>query len=295
MRLSVAFPNVGPALDRAALRDYAIGLEAAGADFLMVVDHVVYAWPAADGTQRSQYRPTMWQLEPFATMGFLAGITERVGLETGIVILPQRPPALVAKDVATLDVLSGGRVRLGVGIGWQEAEYEAMGVPFSQRGARMDEAIPVLKQLWTEEHASFKGRFYTLDDVCAEPKPLQQPHPPIIFGGTNERALERAGRLGNGWVAGPATPPDRFASGRETVLAAATAAGRAGEVSVFEGSIIPQSPEPADALPALKEHKAMGATDMLFWMGATRDPGLRSLGDKLKYVERLRKDVWPQI
>ena len=136
MRLSIAFPNVGPAQDPAALRDYAMGLEAAGADALMVVDHVVYAWDK-DGVRRSQYNPATWQLEPFATMGFLAGITQSVILETGIVILPQRPPALVAKEAATIDYLSGGRLRLGVGLGWQAPEYEAMGVPFGERGVEI--------------------------------------------------------------------------------------------------------------------------------------------------------------
>jgi probable F420-dependent oxidoreductase len=271
------------------LRDYARGLETVGVDYLMVVDHVVYAWPATDGTRRSMYRPDMWQLEPFATMGFLAGVTDRVGLETGIVILPQRPPALVAKEVATLDVLSGGRVRLGIGIGWQEAEYEAMGVPFKERGARMEEAIPVMKQLWTQEHAIHRGRFYTLDDVAAEPKPVQKPHPPIVFGGTNERALERAGRLGNGWVAGPTTTPEAFGQARELVLASARAAGREDEVTIFEGAISPPSAEPADAMPIVNEHAALGATDVLFWMGTSRDPELRSLEQKLRYVEGLRK------
>lgn len=294
MRLSIAFPNVGPAQEPAALRDYAIGLEAAGVDALMVVDHVVYAWDK-DGVRRSQYRPNTWQLEPFATMGFLAGITERVTLETGIVILPQRPPALVAKEAATIDVLSGGRLRLGVGLGWQAPEYEAMGVPFRERGARMEEAIPVLKSLWTEEHAKFEGKYYTLDDVCAEPQPVQKPHPPIVFGGGNERALARAGRLGNGWVAGPGTAADTFGKAREAVLAAAIEAGREQELTIFEGAAFPESSDPADRLELLQSHKALGATDMLFWMGVARDPELQSLDGKLKYVERLKKEVWPQI
>ncbi len=294
MRLSIAFPNVGPAQEAAALRDYARGLEAAGADALMVVDHVVYAWDK-DGVRRSQYNPATWQLEPFATMGFLAGITERVILETGIVILPQRPPALVAKEAATIDVLSNGRLRLGVGLGWQAPEYEAMGVPFKERGARTEEAIPVLKALWTQEHATFHGKFYDLDDVCSAPQPVQKPHPPIIFGGSNARALDRAGRLGNGFVQGPQSNAEAFATAREAVLAAARKAGRENEVTIFEAAALPGAADPSDQLDFLRSLKAAGATDVLFWMGVARDPELRSLDGKLKYVERLKKEIWPEI
>lgn len=294
MRLSIAFPNVGPAQDPAALRDYAMGLEAAGADALMVVDHVVYAWDK-DGVRRSQYNPATWQLEPFATMGFLAAITTSVILETGIVILPQRPPALVAKEAATIDYLSGGRLRLGVGLGWQAPEYEAMGVPFGERGARMEEAIPVMKALWTEQHAKFEGKFYRLDDVCSEPQPLQKPHPPIVFGGGNARALERAGRLGNGWVQGPQVNAEAFGEAREVVLGAAKKAGREDEVTIFEAAAFPGAADASDQLDLLRSLKALGATDVLYWMGATRDPELRDLNGKLKYVERLKREVWPQI
>jgi probable F420-dependent oxidoreductase len=295
LRITVAFPNVGQAHDRIALRDYAQALEGLGVDTLHVVDHVVYAWPAADGSPRSQYRADLWHLEAFATLGFLSAITERVMLETGILVLPQRQPALVAKEAATIDVLSNGRLRLGVGVGWQAAEYEALGVPFAERGARMAEAVEVLKEMWTEPHINHKGRFYRFEDVGMEPKPLQKPHPPIIFGGGSPKALERAGRLADGWVAGPGTPPARFEQGRHAVLEAARAAGREAEVTIFEGSIFPGSPDPSDQLEALRAHVNLGATDVLYWMGTARDPALRPLEGKLQYVERLMKEVWPQV
>jgi probable F420-dependent oxidoreductase len=295
MRLSVAFPNVGRPETPAALRDYARGLEAIGVDLIHVVDHVVYAWPAADGTQRSRYRPDLWHLEPFITLGFLAAATERVGLETGVIVLPQRPPALVAKEAATVDVLSNGRLRLGVGVGWQAPEYEALGVPFGERGARMEEALIVLKKAWTEEHVSHVGRYYRLDDVAMEPKPVQKPHPPILAGGTSAPGLERAGRLANGWVAGPTTPPAEFATAREAVLRSARAAGREDEVTIFEAAIQPASADPNDRLELLREHQRLGATDALFWMGTGRDPALRSQDGRLHYVERLVREVWPQL
>jgi probable F420-dependent oxidoreductase len=294
MRLTVAFPNVGSAQDRIALRDYAQALEQIGVDALHVVDHVVYAWPSQEGTQRSQYRADIWQLEPLVTLGFLAAVTERVALETGVLILPQRPPALVAKEAATVDVLSNGRLRLGLGIGWQAPEYEALGVPFRQRGSRMEEALVVLKKCWTEQHIKHEGRYYKLDDVGMEPKPLQKPHPPIVIGGGLPVA-DRAGRLANGYIAGPGTPLPAFDRMRRAVVEASRKAGRENEVTIFEGSMFPQSPDPSDNLEALRQHRAAGATDMLYWMGTAREPSLRPLEGKLKYVERLVKEVWPEI
>jgi probable F420-dependent oxidoreductase len=231
----------------------------------------------------------------FVTLGFLAAVTDRIGLETGVVVLPQRQPAVVAKEAATVDYLSGGRLRLGIGVGWQAPEYEALGVPFKQRGSRMVEAIEVLKKCWTQQQINHKGRYFKLDNVGMEPKPVQKPHPPIIIGATSAPALERAGRLANGWVAGPGTPLARFEQSRSAVLGAARAAGRESEVTIFEGSMFPQSPDPADNIEALRGHRAAGATDILYWMGTTRDPELRPLPGKLKYVERLSKEVWPEF
>jgi probable F420-dependent oxidoreductase len=295
LRITVAFPNVGAAQDRVALRDYAQALEGLGVDTLHVVDHVVYAWPAADGSSRTQYRADLWHLEAFATLGFLSAVTERVMLETGVIVLPQRQPILVAKEAATIDVLSNGRLRLGIGVGWQEPEYEALGIPFSERGARMVEAIEVLKEAWTEPHIKHKGRYYNFPDVGMEPKPLQKPHPPIIMGGGAPSVLKRAGQLADGWVAGPGTPPARFEQSRNAVVEAARAAGRIDDVTIFEGSIFPQSPDPADNLEALRAHRNTGATDILYWMGTARDPALRPLSGKLDYVTRLMKEVWPGV
>lgn len=295
MRLTIAFPNVGAPQDRVALKDYAQALEGMGVDTIHVVDHVVYAWPAADGSQRSQYRADMWHLEAFVTLAFLAAVTERPMLETGVLVLPQRQPLLVAKEAATIDVLSGGRLRLGVGVGWQGPEYGAMGVPFNQRGSRMVEALQVIKEAWTQDHLNHKGRYYQIEDVGMAPKPLQRPHPPIIFGGTAVPALERAGRLADGWVAGPGTPVERFGQSREVVLAAARAAGRESDLRIFEGSMFPGSTDPADRMEALLEHQRLGATDILYWMGTTRDPELRTFAGKLAYVDRLTREVWPRF
>jgi probable F420-dependent oxidoreductase len=277
------------------MRDYAQALESVGVDTLHVVDHVVYAWPALDGTRPTPYRPNMWQMEPLMTLAFLAACTEQIGLETGVLILPQRPPALVAKQVASLDVLSNGRVRLGIGVGIAPLESEAMGVPWNERGARMVESIRVMKKLWTQDHIVHSGRFYHLDDVAAEPKPIQKPHPPLIMGGNAAVVLRRVGRMANGWMAVVNSSVEHFANNVRAVKAAAKDASREDEVTIFEGSLTPKSVDPSDNLDSLRAHEAAGATDMLLWINTAQESELRTLDGKVKYVERLLKDVWPEI
>lgn len=135
------------------------------------------------------------------TLGAISAVTQRIGLGTGVLVLPQRQPALVAKQVATLDLLSGGRVRLGVGVGWQRAEYESLGLPFAERGRRMDEAIALIRRYWEEPFVTFAGEFFQAEAMAMDPKPVQPGGPPIWIGGDAEAALRRAGRLGDGWLA----------------------------------------------------------------------------------------------
>ncbi len=293
MRLSVHLPSLrGP-----ALRDYVQSLEGLGVDFVLATDHVVMPQPRPDGTPRSIYPATLRMLEPLATLAFVAGCTERIGLETGVLILPQRQPALVAKAVATVDFLSGGRMRLGVGVGWQEPEFDAMGVPFRERGARMDEALIVLRLLWTSDHATFNGRFYALDDMVAEPKPVQKPHPPILCGGASPPALRRAGRLANGWIANAQQTPESFRANRERVLDAARRAGRDAEVTIFEAAAGPPSDNPADLAPRIRAFRDAGATDFALWpaMGLAAAPSLRTPEGQIAYLRRFVEEVWPEF
>lgn len=138
-------------------------------------------------------------LEPFTSMGYLAAITTRIRLATGVLLLPQRNPLYTAKEVSNLDYLSGGRIDLGIGIGWLREEFEAVGVDWARRGARTDEYIKILKTLWCDEVSQFKGEFHSFDACRMHPKPIQKPHPPIYIGGDSDAALERAARAGQGW------------------------------------------------------------------------------------------------
>jgi probable F420-dependent oxidoreductase len=172
--------------DPDATREMARRIEDAGFDAIWVGDHIAFHFPIAD---------------PLTLLAYLAGVTERVSLGTSVYLLPLRPPMVSAKSAATLDRLSGGRLQLGVGVGGEyPPEFEAVGVPVGQRGSRCDEAIGLLRRLWTEEKVEHRGRHYRLGPVTLEPKPLQAGGPPILIGGRKAPALRRAGRLGDGYI-----------------------------------------------------------------------------------------------
>lgn len=192
---------------------YAQTAEAAGYASLWAPEHVVFfedyapTYPYAE-----EGRPPMTtetgMMEPLNLLSFVAAKTRRIRLGTGVFLLPQRNPVYTAKEASTLDILSGGRLDLGIGVGWLREEMEAVGVPFEHRGARCDEYIEVLRRLWTNRIAEFSGRFYELPPCAQEPHPVQKPHPPILVGGTSKPAIRRAARLGDGWVAINLTPAE---------------------------------------------------------------------------------------
>lgn len=185
------------------LIEWAQEIERLGFETLWVRDHVLWHSPV---------------LDPFTVLGAIAARTSRIRLGPGVLLLPLRSPALVAKAVATLDFISGGRALLGVGIGGEfPKEYEACGVPVRERGRRADEAIEAIRVLWSQAPATYRGKFYQFDEIVMEPRPLQAPHPPIWVGGRSEAALRRAGRLGDGWLAYFVTP-ERVRMSLETAL-----------------------------------------------------------------------------
>jgi probable F420-dependent oxidoreductase len=165
-------------------------------------------------------------MEALMVLAFAAAHTRHIGLGTEVLVLPQRQPVLVAKQVSTLDSLSGGRVRLGVGVGWQAAEYDALEADFDTRGARMDEAIDLLRTYWRDEHVDFDGDFYTSTAMAMEPKPPQGDKLPIWVGGASPRALRRVGELGDGWLAMAFTDPAAARRAVDTIHRHAETAGR---------------------------------------------------------------------
>lgn len=197
MKLSVEFPSVSYREGPEAVMRLARAIERIGYDHIDVFDHVVMGIPI-EGRPKGPYNPAMPILEAFMALSYMAAVTTRVTLGTEVLVLPQRQPALVAKQVSTLDTLSGGRVRLGVGVGWQESEYEALGQEFRTRGARMDEAIRLLRSYWTDAEVSHPGAHYPTVSMAMEPKPPQGARLPIWIGGNSEAALTRAVGLGDG-------------------------------------------------------------------------------------------------
>ncbi len=206
-------PSRGPMASPESLRGLSQKAEAAGYDSVWVSDHLILPrsvgsfYPyASDGV--ATFQPDEDYYEPLAALNFLAGCTSRVRLGTHVLILPYRNPVLTAKLLSTLDVLSGGRVILGAGVGWMEEEFQALGLDtYEQRGAVTDEYIELFKELWTKERPEFHGKHYQLSGVGFAPKPVQKPHPPIWIGGHTGPAIRRAAKLGDGWLPIGQRPP----------------------------------------------------------------------------------------
>jgi len=199
MNIGVVFPQTEFGSDPTAIREYAQTAEGLGYTHVVAYDHILGANPQRPGGYKGPYDYQSPFLEPFVLYSYMAAHTQRLGFVTGILILPQRQTALVAKQAATLDLLSGGRLRLGVGIGWNEVEYAALGQDFHTRGRRCEEQVALLRQLWTQPLITFAGRWDKIPDAGLNPLPIQQPIP-IWFGGNAEAVLRRAARVGDGWM-----------------------------------------------------------------------------------------------
>jgi probable F420-dependent oxidoreductase len=197
MKLNALFPTRDIGTDPAKIRDWAQAAEGLGFDGIEVADHVFGAAPRGD------WKPTYSEHDPFhetfTTMAFIAAVTKTVELVSGVLILPQRQTGVVAKQAAEVDILSGGRLRLGVGVGWNHVEYEALNEDWKTRGARQAEQIEVMRKLWTEDQVTYRGRFHTLVDVTMLPVPVQRPIP-IWFGGSSDAVVKRAARIGDGYM-----------------------------------------------------------------------------------------------
>jgi probable F420-dependent oxidoreductase len=199
MKLGTVYPQIELNGDPEAFRRIGLATEVLGYDHFLIYDHVVGAvHEGRDPPLFGGYNDKDPFHEPFVALSYLAGMTRRIGLVTGIVILPQRQTALAAKQAADLDILSGGRLRLGVGTGWNYVEYEALGQDFHTRGKKLDEQIPYLRRLWSEEAISFQGQFDRIDRANLVPRPKRQI--PIWCGGFVEPAYRRAARLADGFI-----------------------------------------------------------------------------------------------
>ena len=205
MQLGAIFPQTEIGADPAAVKDFAQAAEALGYEHLLVFDHVLGADATKHAPWDRPYTSADTFHEPFVMFGYLAAVTEKIEMCTGIIILPQRQTALVAKQTAEVDILTGGRLRLGIGVGWNYVEYEALGENWDNRGRRSAEQIEVLRMLWTQEVVNYEGRYHKITHAGINPRPVQQPIP-VWFGGGAPQVVRRIARMGDGWF--PQFQPD---------------------------------------------------------------------------------------
>ena len=259
MRIGVVFPQTEIGADPGAVRDYALAAEELGYNHLLVYDHVL----GADTTNRPEWRGpytsrTMFH-EPFVLFGYLAGLTQRLELVTGVIILPQRQTVLVAKQAAEVDILSDGRLRLGVGIGWNAVEYEGLNEDFHNRGKRSEEQIAVLRLLFRQDVVDFTGQWHRIPEAGLNPLPGRTI--PIWLGGSADAVLPRVVALGDGWF--PQLRPEP--EGRQAVeklRALAEAAGRDPATIGVEARVTFRRDVPDDLLPTVRAWRAIGATHL---------------------------------
>ena len=305
MKLAVEFPSVAYREGPKAVGKLAKGIEDIGYDQLDVYDHVVMGYDI-EGRTKSIYPAQMPIIEAFMMLSYAAAVTEKIGLGTEVLILPQRQPALVAKQVSSLDTLSDGRVRLGVGIGWQESEYEALGESFKTRGRRMDEAMELLRAYWREERIEFESEHYPTEAMAMEPKPPQGGDLPVWVGGNTPPAFRRVGKYGDGWLASQVSDADFAKRAMDVIREAAVRAGRDPNAIGWQSMIAPPPragdtagktfyAEPDRVAARVVELKEMGFDGVAVNATAIFQSGSRSVDamlDALRAIhDRLREEV----
>ncbi len=276
MQIGVVFPQTEIGGDVGAVRAYATRVQELGYCHVVAYDHVVGADPAVHRGWQGPYDVHSTFHEPLVLFGYLAGLTS-LELVTGIIILPQRQTALVAKQAAEVDLLTGGHFRLGVGLGWNAVEYEALGKTFSDRGRRVDDQVELLRRLWTQPSVTFESDDEHVTGAGLAPLPVQRPIP-IWFGAASPPAYRRAGRLGDGWF--PLVPPGpKLDEARALVEAAAVDAGRDPGTLGLEGRVNWGDGGVTTLVDHAQRWRAMGATHLTV---NTMNAGLGAVGGHLE-------------
>jgi probable F420-dependent oxidoreductase len=261
--------NFGLAGDVEAMIRIAKAAEAAGLESVWTGEHVVLPDPRVSPSPSEPQTPF---LDPLIALSHIAAETTRLRLGTGVIILPQRNPVVLAKELASLDVVSRGRLIFGLGSGYLEPEFRAVGAPFEQRGAVTDEAIAVLKALWTMEKPEYRGRFFSFGSIDAQPRPVQKPHPPIVVGGMSRNGARRAARHGNGWY-GFLTDGEATRRSLGWIRACIANGERAAALGDVEISVTPPPPVTPDVV---KQYEDLGVHRLIAVRNAaTLDKALR--------------------
>ena len=291
MEFGVHLPHVGPFATPEAIVAVAQKAEELGYHSLWVSDHIITprnldasSYPGG----RYPVQPEWPFLEPVSTLMFAAAVTRRVRLGTSVLVITQRQPVVLAKQLATLDVLSEGRLIFGAGAGWMKEEFEALNGPIVDHGPRMAEYLEVIRRCWTEDDPSFDGHYYKLGDVGFYPKPVQKPHPPIWIGGAADGALRRVARYGDAWHA--MGPPQFLADGYAKVKRYAEEYGRDPDsiALTVRGDAIGWG-DPAQAIDQLRAYKEIGVSLIVMIFVA---PSADAAGD---LMTRFMRDVAPKL
>ena len=293
MNLGVVFPQTEIGSDPKAIRDYVQAAEDLGYSHLIVYDHVLGADPQFHPGVKGSYTSKHTFHEPFVLFGYLASITTRLELVTAVIILGQRQTALIAKQAAEVDVLTGGRLRLGIGVGWNQVEYEALGENFRDRGERSEEQIALLRSLWTEEVVNFQGRWHSVTHAGINPLPVQRPIPIWLGAGGRasmvppDRVLRRVARLSDGWF--PQFPPD---DAGKAILAKvqkyAEEAGRDPSSIGLEARVSVSDGDPEFWQERATLWKGLGATHFSV---NTMEAGLQSAQDHINTIQQFKEVV----
>jgi probable F420-dependent oxidoreductase len=255
--------------------------EAAGFESLWGGEHVVLPDPQAPPSPMAPREPI---LDPAIALTFAAAHTSRVRLGTGIIILPQRNPLVLAKELASLDVLSAGRLIVGIGVGYLEPEFRALGAPFKDRGAVTDEYLAAMRAIWSQDNPAYQGRFVSFANVQAHPQPAQRPHPPIVIGGRTAPAFRRAVSQGHGWY-GFGLDVDATGRALEGLRQAAGTTARPAALGPLEISITPGRGVSVD-LATCERYAALGVHRLILMPSAKLDAdGL------VRYVEAIGRDL----
>ena|SRR6266540_75056 len=280
MQIGVVFPQTEIGADVGGVRAYAEAVQGLGYEHVVAADHVLGADPAGHPSWSGPYTRESMIHEPFALFAFIAGVAPRLGLAPSVIILPQRQATLVAKQAAEIDVLTKGRFRLGVGIGWNPVEYEALGMNFKDRARRFEEQIDLMRRLWTEPVVSYRGAYHTVTSAGLNPLPVQRPIP-IWIGASAEPAIKRACRIADGYL--PLRPLDGgWQATIEKVRGWLREAGREPSAFGVEGRLNAGAGTPDDWRTTVDEWRGLAATHLSVstaGVGLGPDAHVRRLGE----------------
>jgi probable F420-dependent oxidoreductase len=322
MKYGFTLPGRGPLATPDNLATIARRGDELGYHFVLFGDHIVVPRQIASPypyTESGEFPGSASgvAMEQLTVLAFLAGQTQSIRLVTSVIIVPHRNPLVAAKVLATLDVLSKGRLVVGVGVGWMREEFEALGLPpFDERGAVTDEYIRAFKELWTSDNPSFEGKYCRFSNISFLPKPVQKPHPPIWVGGESRRALRRTAELGNGWYPISVNPqfplgePEQLAARLQRLAALANEVGRdPAEIDViyrtpdyqltkdsmgaasYTGGRRPFVGTAAEIAADIRRFEVMGVGSLVLDLVRLS----RNLDDMLQHMEALATQVWPQV